>query len=221
MSNSLPKEQQTAYQRWEMASFGDDRPSQAMGERDVAAAGAASSAAQEERIASAREEGRALGHAAGLAEGRMAGIDQGRAQVAYEKHLLQQMAENFGAEIAQANEVIAQDMLDLALDVAKAMLKTAFAVRPELVFPIVGEAIRYLPTLHQPALLFLNPDDALLVKQHMGDELIKTGWRIVDDVHMERGGCRIETASNQIDASTSTRWQRLAASLGKELDWLA
>jgi hypothetical protein len=35
---------------------------------------------------------------------------------------------------------------------------------------------------------------------------------------MERGGCRIETASNQIDAATSDRWQRIAASLGKESD---
>jgi hypothetical protein len=38
--------------------------------------------------------------------------------------------------------------------------------------------------------------------------------------HMDRGGCRVETASNQIDATTSTRWQRIAASLGKDSDWL-
>lgn len=222
MSNTLPKEQQTAYQRWEMASFGDDRPSQVKHDPAIAiAAVAASIAEQEERIAHAREEGRAQGHAAGFAEGRSAGIDQGRAQVAHEKLLLQQIAEAFGSEVAQANEIIAQDLLDLALDLSKAMLKTALAARPELLLPVVSEAIGYLPTLQQPALLFLNPDDALLVRQQMGDELVKSGWRITEDLHMERGGCRIETASNQIDASTSTRWQRLAASLGRELDWLA
>lgn len=205
-----------------MASFGDDRPSQVKHDPDIAiAAVAASIAEQEERIAHAREEGRAQGHAAGFAEGRSAGIDQGRAQVAHEKLLLQQIAEAFGSEVAQANEVIAQDLLDLALDLSKAMLKTALAARPELLLPVVSEAIGYLPTLQQPALLFLNPDDALLVRQQMGDELVKSGWRITEDLHMERGGCRIETASNQIDASTSTRWQRLAASLGRELDWLA
>ena len=59
-------------------------------------------------------------------------------------------------------------MLDLALDLAKAMLKTALAVRPELVLPIVAEAIHYLPALQQPALLFLHPDDALLVKNAHG-----------------------------------------------------
>jgi flagellar assembly protein FliH len=131
-----------------------------------------------------------------------------------------QKAATFGTEVAQANDVIADDMLDLALDLAKAMLKTALAVRPELVLPIVGEAIRYLPSLQQPALLFLHPDDAALVKDHMQDELNKAGWRVAEDAHMERGGCRVETASNQIDASTSTRWQRIAAALGKDLDWL-
>jgi len=30
----------------------------------------------------------------------------------------------------------------------------------------------------------------------------------------------VETVTNQIDATTTTRWQRIAAALGKESDWL-
>jgi len=216
MSNALPKEQQSPYQRWELASFGDERPS--------ARANAPLSAELAQQVTSTREQarisGHADGHAQGLAEGRAAGLNEGRLQAAQELVRLRHIAETFGGEIAQANDVIADDMLDLALDLAKAMLKTALSVRPELVLPIVGEAIRYLPSLQQPALLFLHPDDAALVKDHMHDELDKAGWRVAEDIHMERGGCRVETASNQIDASASTRWQRLAAALGKDLDWL-
>ncbi|HCE09568.1 MAG TPA: flagellar assembly protein FliH [Oxalobacteraceae bacterium] len=216
MSNALPKEQQSPYQRWELASFGDERPS--------ARANAPSSAELAQQVTSTREQarisGHADGHAQGLAEGRAAGLNEGRLQAAQELVRLRHIAETFGSEVAQANDVIADDMLDLALDLAKAMLKTALSVRPELVLPIVGEAIRYLPSLQQPALLFLHPDDAALVKDHMHDELDKAGWRVAEDIHMERGGCRVETASNQIDASASTRWQRLAAALGKDLDWL-
>ena len=101
------------------------------------------------------------------------------------------------------------------------MLKTALAVQPERVIPIVKEAVRYLPVLHQPALLFLNPADAELVKDRIGDELAKTGWQLADDAELERGSCRVETASNQIDATLPTRWQRLAAALGNQSDWLA
>lgn len=221
MSSALPKEQQSAYQRWEMASFGDERPSALKVKLEAEARNRGPSVADlADQLNTARETARQQGYADGLAAGRAAGLEEGRAQAAQELFHLQQIAGSFGTEVAQAHELIAIDMLDLSLDLAKAMLKTALTVRPELVIPIVGAAIRYLPTLQQPALLFLHPADAVLIKQHMGEELEKAGWRVAEENHMERGGCRVETASNQVDASTETRWQRIAAALGKESEWL-
>ena len=48
----------------------------------------------------------------------------------------------------------------------------------------------------------------------------KTGWQLTDDAQLEPGSCRVETASNQIDAQLPTRWKRLVAALGKDSDWL-
>jgi flagellar assembly protein FliH len=233
MSNVIPKEQQSAYQRWEMTSLGEDRPSlsarlnpapkPAANEAAHAASAAQAAslaAALAEQTRQAMEQARAEGYAAGLEEGRAAGLAQGRALAEQERQSLLSIAEMFGTEVAQANELIANDMLDLSLDLAKAMLKTALNVRPELIVPLVREAIHYLPTLQQPALLHLHPEDAAIVTSTMGDEISAACWRIVEDPHMDRGGCRVETASNQIDASTSTRWQRIAAALGKDADWL-
>ncbi|MDQ9170820.1 flagellar assembly protein FliH [Oxalobacteraceae bacterium R-40] len=216
-ANLIPKEKQTAYQRWEMASFGDTRSN-----------GQAAQNGTDVQLAALREQARLQGYAEGkeqgCAEGRQggyaAGLEEGRNEAAREIACLQQLAENFRAELTQANEVIAQDMLNLALDLAKAMLKTALQVRPELVLPIVSEAVRYLPTLQQPAILYLHPMDAQIVQRAMEAELSKAGWRIAEDTHMERGGCRIETGSNQIDATTPVRWQRIAAALGQQSDWM-
>ncbi len=210
----IPKEQQTAYQRWEMDSFGDNRAS-----TRTAAAPALARISIEEQAA-IREAAQINGHAIGLAEGRAEGLQLGRLEAAAEIDHLRQIATNLGNEVVRADELIAGDVLALALDLAKAMLKSGLAIKPELVLPIVSEAIRYLPTLHQPALLFLEPEDGQLVRQHMHDELEKAGWRVADDLHMQRGGCRIETASNQIDASVETRWQRLAEALGQTSEWL-
>nr|WP_293780501.1 flagellar assembly protein FliH [uncultured Oxalicibacterium sp.] len=226
MSNLIPKEKQSAYQRWEMESFGDDRPSAR--QSTAAEQPDLQQLALQKQIDMARAQAHAEGLAAGLQEGRdagrqegyAAGLAEGRAAAEEERQQLLAIAETFGTEVAQANELIAADMLSLSLDVAKAMLKTALQVKPELVVPIVRESIHYLPTLQQPALLHLHPEDAALVSAHMNDELTVAGWRIVEDIHQERGGCRIETATNQVDASTSTRWQRIAAALGKESDWL-
>ncbi|MFX5705399.1 FliH/SctL family protein [Acinetobacter baumannii] len=50
--------------------------------------------------------------------------------------------------------------------------------------------------------------------------MAQQGWKIEEDAHLDRGGCRVETRTNQIDATTPTRWQRLGESLSKQLDWL-
>ena len=211
MSDVLPKEQQSAYQRWEMASFGSDNHG----------ARGAQSAVSEAELAAIREQARQQGYTEGVAQGHAAGLDIGRVDSAQEMLHLQQVAEAFGNEISRANEVIANDLLDLGLDLAKALLKTALEIRPELVLPVVAEAIRYLPSLQQPALLFLHPADAALARDFIGEELAKAGWRVTEDMHLERGGCRVETPSNQIDGSVQSRWHRIAAALGKNADWLA
>lgn len=160
----------------------------------------------------ARQEGYAGGHAEGLAAGR--------AEAAHEATRLRELADAFTAELRQADEIVSQQILDLSMDFSRALLRSALAIQPELVIPIVKEAVRYLPVLQQPALLFLHPDDALLVKDQIGDELEKMGWQVAGDTQLVRGGCRVETGSNQIDATLPTRWQRLSAALSKNSDWL-
>jgi flagellar assembly protein FliH len=212
----IPKERLTAYQRWELASFGDERPK----EQEELAQAKMETERLTRNLEQLQEEARRQGHAAGFEQGRTEGLDAGRAQAARELAALRQIAASFGQEVGEASETVAEEMLSLALDLSKAMLKTALKVRPELILPVVSEAIRYLPSLQQPAILALNPEDAAIVRHHMGDELHNGGWRIVEEPQMERGGCRVETASNQIDATSTVRWQRIADALGRQSDWL-
>jgi flagellar assembly protein FliH len=235
----IPKEQQSAYQRWEMTSFGDERPSTQA--RRAAMAPPAPAPVPEpveivphvalptiEELEAIREQARAEGYAEGLAEGRAAGHAEGYAdgakagQIEAEGELehLRAIAATFSDAVMQADETIAHDVLELALRLARGMVRTAFEVRPELILPVVREAVDYLPTLQQPALLILHPEDALIVRGSIGHELDKNGWRIVEDDSIARGGCRVDTASNQIDAQIGARWQRLTHALGKDLDWL-
>lgn len=209
-----PKEKQTAYERWEMTSFGDERPS-VVAKRpppvELPTQAMVEAIKEEARLAGYEE-----GHAAGYADAHAAGkVEQAR-ELAH----LQAVAERFGSALAQADELIAHDVLELALHLAKGMLKNALEVKPELLLPVVREAIEYLPALHQPALLLLNPADAQLVRDGLGDELEKGGWRVVEDAAIARGGCKVDTATNQIDAQAQARWARLTNALGKNVDWL-
>ena len=221
-----------------MTSFGDERPSvvaarkppepEAAPEPEVELPPPLEYPTQDEldairaqARAEAYEEGLANGHAAGHADGHAEALALGQAANALELAHLRALALEFGGALAEADQLIANEVLDLALQLAKGMLKAALPVKPELILPIVREAIEYLPVLQQPALLMLNPEDATVVRAGIGEELDKGGWRVVDDASVERGGCKIDTASNQIDAQTSSRWHRLTHALGKDLDWLA
>lgn len=210
MSSVLSSVDQGTFQPWEMTSF-DTHLHPAKNASHTAVM-----LPTIEQITAIQEQARQEGYHAGHAEG----YAQGSQEAARETDRLRSIADTFATEISQADETVSQQVLDLSLDFTRAILKTALAVRPELVIPIVKEAVRYLPVLHQPALLYLHPDDIVLVRNRMGDELGKIGWQLADDAQLEPGGCRVETANNQIDASLHTRWQRLAAALCKDSEWL-
>lgn len=239
---------QGAFKRWEMTSFGDERPSslaaRVQAEERAAAAAVAAGAARSApssptiqlptaaELEAIREAARAEGHAEGHAEGYAAGLLEGRTtghseafaagqqETVDEMAALRAIAATFSQAVAAADETIASDVLDLALHLARSMVRTAFEVRPELIIPIVREAIDYLPVLQAPAVLALNPDEVEIVRAALSDELDKGGWRVVADPQVGRGGCKVDTASNQIDAQAAARWARLSHSLGKNVEWL-
>jgi len=245
---SIPKEKQTAYQRWELQSFGDTRPSivaQREREEEEARAIAAEEAAAmaeveqaeyeaehapapdyptDEELAAIREEARQQGYDAGFKAGHDDGVaqalDEQRAATDQALAPVREIADNFSTALREADQAISNEVLELALHLAKGMIKTALRVKPELILPIVREAIEYLPVLQQPALLILNPEDAAVVREGIAEELDKGGWRVIDDPTIERGGCKVDTASNQIDATVASRWQRLSLALGKDIDWI-
>jgi flagellar assembly protein FliH len=242
----MSKNTQGAFKRWEMTSFGDERPSSLAAriqaeERAAAVAAAAAAAAVpvpsvpamqlptaaelEALREGARAEGYEEGLEEGLEEGRAAGraeaYEAGRQEAAAEMESLRAIAATFSQAVTAADETIASDVLELALHLARSMVRTALTVRPELIIPIVREAIDYLPVLQAPAILALNPEDIEIVRTALSDELDKGGWRVVADPQVGRGGCKVDTASNQIDAQAAARWARLTHALGKNVEWLA
>jgi flagellar assembly protein FliH len=194
-----PPEKLTAWQRWELPSFEEKRVERAN-------AVELPTAAQLEAIQrQAREEGLQ----AGYAEGIQKAAEENRRLAALIDSLTQQV-----------DEQMAQELLNLSLDIAQQVLQQALKVNPSLLLGVVREAINTLPHFNQGAHLVLNPGDAALVRDRMGEQLAHSGWKIIEDPRIGRGGARIETANSQIDASLESRWKRIGAALGKDTSWL-
>lgn len=214
MSNPVRSGDMTAFQRWEMASFGDNRPAHV---EEVRIANAQVAIQQRVEAERAREAAKQEGFAAGYKEAYERGLKDGQEtayaetmeQVQIEIQSLQHMAQAFSEQLSSASHHMGNELMQLALDLAQTMLKAKIDADPAVILPIVEDAIAQLATVQQPAHIHLNPEDAAIVKEQLGEALSEDGWRIISDAHMERGGCKLETLHNLVDASYSTRWQKL------------
>jgi flagellar assembly protein FliH len=198
-SNIIPKEQLSAYQRWELNSLDG-------------------SAKATVPLPTAEEVENT--HRQAYQEGFAAGYGEGKGKVDAELARMAQLMSALDGALSQFDETLSQNLLSLALDIAKQMLREALRVKPELVLPVIREAVSSLPQASQHPHLKLHPDDAALVRSLMADEMSHFHWKLIEDGRVERGGCRVETANSEIDATMESRWKRVLAALGSEGAWL-
>lgn len=208
----IPKEQLTAFERWELASF--DSHSGGIHQGGTRKSTKLATVAELESI---RQHAHDEAHKQGYDAGYAAGIQQARSEAAQIHALLQNMQD----ALNQMDEQIAQSLLDLSLEIARKMIGETLQAKPEVVQKIVGNAINGLPHFNQNAHLILHPDDAELVRKQMGEQLSHAGWKIFTDAQIMRGGCRVETAHSNVDATTEGRWKRVVESIGQDKSWLA
>ena len=225
MTGFIPKEKLTAYQRWELAAFDETgelpptvsplnaTPSAAESRADQPPPLTLATAEEVERIYIEAQES---GHAAGYSAGHEAGVVQARADAAQISTLL----ENLQQALQGFDQSVADQLLTVSIEIASQVLRQSLRVKPELLLPVIREAISSLP-LHQghPA-LFVHPDDAALVRTHLGEQLSHNNWRILEDNRLEAGGCRVEVGASEIDATLQTRWRRVIESIGISQEWL-
>lgn len=171
-----------------------------------------------------REQGLASGHEEGYKAGFQAGNQAGYAE-GHEKSLaelarIEQLMAALDAALEQFDQQLGGEILDLALALAKQVMRSALKFRPESLLAVIREALASLPQPSTHPQLILHPDDAALVRDLMVEELAHVHGRIVEDSHIERGGCHVKTDASEVDATLQVRWSRAIATLGHDDKWL-
>ena len=191
----------TAFEQWEVvelaASAGEASPPQVDPEAELAAL---------------REAARAEGYAECMAAGRVEGEQAcGR---------MKQLAESFSSTLDNLDFRLAAMVLELALDVARQVVAGELAARPERILDVVNLALKQMAETNREARLLLNPEDAALVRPHLEQVLDKNRLRVVEDARIVRGGCLIETAQGDLDATLPARWRQIVQVLGSNKAWI-
>ncbi|MBM5572983.1 MULTISPECIES: FliH/SctL family protein [Deefgea] len=151
-------------------------------------------------------------------EGFQAGLEAGRlaaeAEVLQLQNLLASVTENLQAAEAQ----LAESVLDLSLLVARQMICDELQSQPRQLLAPIREALAVMPTPTNPSRLYLSPDDLELLQSALHLELPEDVWRILPDINMVSGSCKIETPATQLSFSLASRWENILRVLRRSND---
>jgi flagellar assembly protein FliH len=213
----IPKEQLTAYQRWELLGFEDKVAPQRRGQAEAELTVTLPTAEEIEKI---HQQAAQEGFKMGQDEGYKAGYEAGRKAIQGLAGQLANLAEALEQEQVRQDEAVAQELLDLALALARQMVRTTVRVKQGVVIEVIREAMSALPSLTGHLRILVHPDDVVPVREFMEAEHGQFSFKVAADARQERGGFRIEATHCEVDGEMPVRWREIVDCLGSGSEWL-
>lgn len=171
----------------------------------------------------------------GYAQGYAEGFVQGQAQLRLEAQRQisefveqqgQEASERFSAlfanaqaQLMESEQVIAQGVLELACELARQVIRQEISVNPNVLQPVIREAMGLLGVETKAAVVRLCPADFEVLEEPVRAEFAAMALTLVADSSLSAGGCLIESAGTVIDGRIEKRWSQVVASLGLNQAW--
>jgi flagellar assembly protein FliH len=162
------------------------------------------------------EKKRSEAEAAGFAEGREAGYAEGRAEADRLIERLQTMLERARSRREEILAETEQQIVDLALLIARKVIKIISETQKEVVKANVEEALRKVKG-RGDIIIRVNLADLKLSTEHINGFIHKMegvkGIQVAEDSTVDPGGCIIETDFGEIDARISSQLAELESKI--------
>jgi flagellar assembly protein FliH len=169
------------------------------------------------------EEGYAQGHAQGHALATLEGQRQiqeyidTQGQDAAQRFLT--LFKSAQQQVEQSQQAMAKGVLELACELARQVLRHELTTNPNVLQPVVREALSMLTVDTKMAAVRMNPVDLDVFADDLKSEFPNLNLSLVPDATITTGGCLVEAAGTVVDGSVERRWHQVVASLGLESRW--
>ncbi len=203
----IPKKQLSSFQKWELGSFETNLVNNTT-QLDASVDQAAKetiSLPTAEQIEAIYQQAKNEGYQAGYQEGKQHATVEMETTIQH----LQVLMVKFEEELEHIDQTVAQELLELAIEFARKIVTQSLELKPELIIPIIQDAIQHLPSAMQPLHIILHPEDATLVRIQLENQLSHSKWKIYENSQIERGGCKVEAGGCEIDATLASRWKTI------------
>ncbi len=203
LSRNIIDRSKTAYERWELPNVSDDALKNIPQLPTAEEIEAIETAAYNEGLKS------------GYDEGYNDGIKQGQHEIDKRCSELDKILKFLQRPLEDLDEKVTEQLFQLAMTVTGQLIRRELHTEPGQIVAVVREAMSSLPIAERKVNIYLQPEDASLVRDALSlthdDE--SQPWGIIEDPLLSRGGCKLQAGQSYIDASVETRLNRIIASL--------
>jgi flagellar assembly protein FliH len=123
------------------------------------------------------------------------------------------------SQLTQVQQVMAEGVLELSCELARQVLRQELSVNPNVLMPVIREALGLLDAENRSAVVRMHPHDLDVLEGLMSTEFSGMALSLRADAALQPGGCVVESAGMVVDASLPKRWQRAVATLGLSSVW--
>lgn len=153
--------------------------------------------------------------ASGHASGERAGLEAGKTRAEAMLRRLAQTLDELRSLRATMIRQTEQQMVQLALAIAKRILRREATIDEDLLVAMARVALERLGDAGS-ATIRLNPEDCSHTVQRHGDHWAGARVRVIADPSVSRGGCLVESDFGLIDASVEAQFEQVARSFAGE-----
>jgi flagellar assembly protein FliH len=204
----IPREELQGFAAWTPDALGD-----------AAGAPAAETPAAAESLHAQLHAARQAGYQDGYRDGLVALDGFKRSFATQVTAQVGALLQRFDAELAALDGEIAQALARTAVELARQVVRSELAVRPELVARVAADALDAVLHSARHLRVHVHPDDLPLVEHGAAEALRARGARLLASAEVERGGCTIDSDVGRVDAAIATRWAQAALAFGHDAPW--
>jgi flagellar assembly protein FliH len=153
------------------------------------------------------------GYEEGFEQGLKEGREQGQKALTAQIQAFQKMLNDAEAFYTQLNPKIEEELVKLALTLAKQIIRREIQTQPGQIVSLVREVLSRLSGNVTDIRIHVHPEDAQLLREHMSQAEQEKSWQVVDDSTVTRGGCRINTSSSIVDATFEKQIAAISAQI--------
>jgi len=202
----IPREELGNFASWKPSHFGDAADSAGPSPEPAAP----DAVEWQARVAAARQTGYQEGYRDGLVA--LDSFKQSFAQQATSQ--IGALLEAFDRQLGEIDQQAAQAVARVAVQLARQVLRTELALRPQLVAQVATEAVNAVMLSARHISVQVHPQDLHLVAEGAAEALEARGARLLANPAIERGGVMVQSDVGAIDARIASRWTQAAAALG-------